>query len=92
MITGAVLNAAACSGGTSGVGLVVAKSLIQRGANVIITSRSADRGEAAAHSMQQASQDIADCGKVRCPLSRRLLAYIAAQARFQCTTSPLMCT
>ena len=49
--------------------MVVAQSLVQRGAHVIITSRSLDRGQVAAQRMQQAAQNIPDSGKVQCPPS-----------------------
>lgn len=64
-----------CTGGSSGVGFVVAKSLAERGAHVIITSRSADRGEASAQKVHLAARDAPDGGTVRAGSS----SFVTAQ-------------
>jgi NAD(P)-dependent dehydrogenase (short-subunit alcohol dehydrogenase family) len=53
------------TGGTSGVGQVTAQALVNRGAHVIITSRSEERGKAAADRMLQLADGSPSKGSVR---------------------------
>ena len=72
-------RSALVTGGSSGIGLMMAKGLLRNGAQVYVLSRSVQRCEAAMHSLQGLGKCVAIVADVTDPLARqRVVERIAA--------------